>query len=102
MAEEGYRPPMPKTFKLPGKEGLATIKMFLHNMKQTHWITGHDVKIATHVGTILTGGDTTINNPVGEQAILDLEREGFLSLCGEEKSQARIEHMLKTGKPLRN
>jgi len=102
MADEGYRPPLPRTFNLPGNEGLATIKMFLHNMKQTHWITGHDVKIATRVGTILTGGDTTINNPVGEQAILDLEREGFLSLCGEEKTQARIEHMLKTGKPLRN
>ncbi len=102
MDEEGYRPPLPKTFNLPGLDGLATVRMFLHNMKQTHWITAHDVKIATHVGKILTGGDTTIHNPVNEQTILDLEREAFVSLCGEEKSQARIEHMLKTGKPLRN
>jgi 3-hydroxyacyl-CoA dehydrogenase len=76
--------------------------MFLHNMKNTHWVTAHDAKIATHVGTILCGGDTTINNPVSEQTILDLEREAFVSLCGEEKTHARIQHMLEKGRPLRN
>ena len=102
MAEEGYRPPMPKTFKLPGEEGLATLKMMLHNMKLTHWISSHDEKIATHLGRILTGGDTTINDPVSEQTILDLEREAFLSLCGEPKTQDRIKYMLVNNKPLRN
>jgi 3-hydroxyacyl-CoA dehydrogenase len=102
MAEEGYVPPLPMSFHLPGKEGVATFKMILHNMKQTHWVTAHDVKIATHIANILCGGDTTIHNPVSEQKILDLEREAFLSLCGEEKTQARIQHMLERGKPLRN
>jgi 3-hydroxyacyl-CoA dehydrogenase len=102
MAEEGYRPPLPKTFKLPGDEGLATLKMMLHNMKLTHWISSHDEKVATHLGRILTGGDTTINESISEQAILDLEREAFLSLCGEPKTQDRIKYMLVNNKPLRN
>jgi 3-hydroxyacyl-CoA dehydrogenase len=102
MAEEGYRPPMARTFNLPGREGLATIRMLLHNMKITHWISSHDEKIATHVGTILCGGDTTITNPVSEQTILDLERDAFLSLCGEPKTQERITYMLLNNKPLRN
>ena len=102
LAEEGYRPPLPRKFNLPGREGLATIQMLLHNMKITHWISSHDEKIATHVGNILCGGDTTINNPVSEETILDLEREAFLSLCGEPKSQERITYMLLNNKPLRN
>ncbi len=102
LAEEGYRPPLPRTFNLPGRDGVATIKSLLHNMKITHWISSHDETIATHVATILCGGDTTINNPVSEEAILDLEREAFLSLCGEPKSQDRIRYMLLNNKPLRN
>ena len=90
LAEEGYRPPLPRKFNLPGREGIATIQMLLHNMKIAHWISSHDAKIATHVGNVLCGGDTTINNPVSEETILDLEREAFLSLCGEPKSQERI------------
>ncbi len=102
MADEGYHPPQPKSYALPGKEGLATLEMMLHNMKLTHWISSHDEKIATHLGRILTGGDTTINDPVSEQTILDLEREAFLSLCGEPKTQDRIKYMLVNNKPLRN
>ncbi len=102
MAEEGYTPPLPKKLHLPGKEGLATLEMMLHNMKLTHWISSHDEKIARHLGRILTGGDTTINDPVDEQTILDLEREAFLSLCGEPKTQDRISYMLVNNKPLRN
>jgi len=103
MAEEGYLPPaQPMRFNLPGEEGLATLKMMLHNMKLTHWISSHDEKIATHLGRILTGGDTTIHDLVDEQTILDLEREAFLSLCGEPKTQDRIKYMLVNNKPLRN
>jgi 3-hydroxyacyl-CoA dehydrogenase len=102
MAEEGYRPPMPLSFNLPGEEGLATIKMMLHNMKLTHWISSHDETVATHLGRILTGGDTTINEKVDEETILDLEREAFLSLLGEPKTQDRIKYMLVNNKPLRN
>jgi len=102
MAEEGYTPPLPKKLHLPGREGLATLEMMLHNMKLTHWISSHDEKIARHLGRILTGGDTTINDTVDEQTILDLEREAFLSLCGEPKTQDRISYMLVNNKPLRN
>ncbi len=102
MAEEGYLPPLPKKLALPGREGIATLKMMLHNMKLTHWITSHDEKVATHLATILCGGDTTINDPVDEQTILDLEREAFLSLCGEPATQDRIKYMLVNNKPLRN
>jgi 3-hydroxyacyl-CoA dehydrogenase len=102
IAERGYIPPLPRTFALPGKDGAATLRMLLHNMTLTHWVTEHDAKVATHIANILCGGDTTISNPVSERTILDLEREAFLSLCGEEKTQARIQHMLEKGKPLRN
>jgi 3-hydroxyacyl-CoA dehydrogenase len=102
MAEEGYRPPLPKTFNLPGKEGVATFKMMLHNLKLTHWVTSYDTVVATHLANILCGGDTTIHEPVTEQQILDLEREAFLSLCGEPKTQDRIKYMLANNKPLRN
>jgi len=102
MAEQGYQPPLPRRLQLPGAEGLATLKMMLHNMKLTHWISSHDEKIGIRLGRILTGGDTTINDPVDEQTILDLEREAFLSLCGEPKSQDRIAYMLANNKPLRN
>jgi len=102
MARAGYRPPMPLSFKLPGEEGLATLKMMLHNMKLNHWVSSYDVTVATRLGRILTGGDTTINDPVGEETILDLEREAFLSLLGEPKTQDRIKYMLVNNKPLRN
>lgn len=102
MAEEGYVPPVPMSFNLPGRDGIATLNMILHNMNLTHWITPHDMKIAGHIAKILCGGETTINNPVSEQTILDLEREAFVSLCGEEKTQERIAFMLEKGKPLRN
>jgi len=102
MADEGYTPPMTKSYHLPGKEGLATLEMILHNMKLTHWISSHDEKIGRHLGRILTGGDTTINDTVDQQTILDLEREAFLSLCGEPKTQDRISYMLVNNMPLRN
>ncbi len=101
-ADLGYRPPLPRTFQLPGKKGAATLRMMLHNMRITGWISEYDEHIAGRIAGILCGGDTTIAHPVSEQQILDLEREVFLSLCGEERTQARMEHMLKTGKPLRN
>jgi 3-hydroxyacyl-CoA dehydrogenase len=102
LAEEGYRPQLPKTIHLPGREGLATLRMLLHNMKVSHWLSSHDEKVATHLGNVLCGGDTTINDRVDEQTILDLEREAFLSLCGEPKTQDRIKYMLANNKPLRN
>ncbi len=102
LAERGYHPPLPRTYALPGRDGLATFQMLLHNMRLTHWASDHDVTVGTHVANILCGGDTTVASPVTEERVLELEHEAFLSLCGEEKTVARIQHMLETGKPLRN
>jgi 3-hydroxyacyl-CoA dehydrogenase len=71
-------------------------------MREAAYISEHDAKIATHVARILTGGDITPGTLLTEQTLLDLEREAFLSLCGEPKTLERIGFTLKTGKPLRN
>jgi 3-hydroxyacyl-CoA dehydrogenase len=71
-------------------------------MLEAEYISAHDAKIANHVARVLTGGDVTAGALVSEQYLLDLEREGFLSLCGEAKTVERIGFTLKTGKPLRN
>ena len=71
-------------------------------MQQGGYATDHDVTIGKKLGHVLTGGDIPANAWVTEQDLLDLEREAFLSLCGEEKTIARIQHMLQTNKPLRN
>jgi 3-hydroxyacyl-CoA dehydrogenase len=71
-------------------------------MREGEYISDHDVKIANRIAHVLCGGEATPGTPVSEQYLLDLEREGFLSLCGERKTQERIAFTLKTGKPLRN
>lgn len=102
MADAGFMPPRPTVFLLPGRSGAATIDMLLYDMELNHQISEHDRKIGKKLATVLTGGDTSPQSPVSEQQLLDLELEAFLSLCGEEKTQARIMHMLEKGKPLRN
>ncbi len=102
MSRAGYLPPRRRHFRLPGRGAYATFDMALGSMRDGHFISDHDLKIALKVAHVMTGGDTTSRNLVDEQTLLDLEREAFLSLCGEEKTQARIMHMLETGKPLRN
>ena len=103
MVAAGYQPPTPRT-DLPaiGDSGLALFKMLLHQMRQAGQISEHDQKIGTKLAYILCGGDLSYTHFVSEQYILDLEREAFLSLCGEPKTLERIKHTLKTGKPLRN
>lgn len=102
MAEAGFIPPRPQLFRLPGRSMRATVDMMAYDMQLNGMISEHDRKIFMHLATILSGGDTTSNQPVSEDRLLELEKEAFLSLCGEAKTQARIEHMLKTNKPLRN
>ncbi|MGQ9897603.1 MAG: 3-hydroxyacyl-CoA dehydrogenase/enoyl-CoA hydratase family protein [Acidobacteriota bacterium] len=103
LAQEGYRQPMMRT-DIPalGESGLAVLKLGLHQMLRAGYATEHDVVIGTKVAKVLTGGDLNHPSTVSEQDLLDLEREGFLSLLGERKTQERIQHTLKTGKPLRN
>jgi 3-hydroxyacyl-CoA dehydrogenase len=103
MLMEGYSPPRPKDeIRVAGENSLAMIKLGLWSMHEAGYITDHDVTVSTKVGYVLCGGNVTADTTVSEQYLLDLEREAFLSLCGDPKTQARIQHMLKTGKPLRN
>jgi 3-hydroxyacyl-CoA dehydrogenase len=103
LAEAGYRAPLPLTdIPAPGESVLATLKLGVYMLRQGEYVTDHDVTVANHLAAVLCGGNVTPGTPVSEQYLLDLERERFLSLCGERKSQERIAHTLKTGKPLRN
>jgi 3-hydroxyacyl-CoA dehydrogenase len=85
-----------------GNPALATLKLGVHLMKRAGYISDHDALIGEKLARILTGGDLNHSTRVSEQYLLDLEREAFLSLIGTRKTQERIAHMLKTGKPLRN
>lgn len=103
LAESGYAAPAPRTqIPVPGDQVAATLKLGIHLMRQAEYISDHDVKIGNHITRILCGGSLTPGTFVTEQYLLDLEREAFLSLCGERKTQERIAFTLKTGKPLRN
>jgi 3-hydroxyacyl-CoA dehydrogenase len=102
MAEAGFRPPRQATFFLPGRSGAATIDMQLYDMVNNHQISDHDRLIGRKLATVLTGGDTNPTTAVTEQQLLDLELEAFVSLCGEAKTQDRLQFMLEKGKPLRN
>jgi 3-hydroxyacyl-CoA dehydrogenase len=103
LVRAGYEPPQPRTsIPAPGENILATLKLGVHMMRQGDYITEYEVKLATKVAEVLCGGNVTAGTPVSEQYILDLEREGFKSLCGEKKTQERIQYTLKTGKTLRN
>jgi 3-hydroxyacyl-CoA dehydrogenase len=102
LAEAGYSAPAQRTVPVPGEAVLPTLKLGIHLMRQAEYISDHDVKVATHVARILCGGSVTAGSVVTEQYLLDLERESFLSLCGERKTQERIAYTLQTGKPLRN
>jgi 3-hydroxyacyl-CoA dehydrogenase len=102
LAEAGYTAPTQRTVAVPGDGVLPTLKLGIHLMRQAEYISDHDVKVATLVARILCGGSLTPGSIVTEQYLLDLERESFLSLCGERKTQERIAYTLQTGKPLRN
>jgi 3-hydroxyacyl-CoA dehydrogenase len=103
MAAAGYTPPAPRhDIPAPGENLLAALKMAVHMMREGEYISDHDVRIANAVAYVLCGGNITGGTPVSEQYLLELEREAFLSLCGERKTQERIAYTLKNGKPLRN
>jgi len=103
LAATGYVAPQPRTDILAlGNPALATLKLGIHQMKRAGYISEHDALIGTQLARILTGGDLNHTTRVSEQYVLDLEREAFLSLIGTRKTQERMAHMLKTGKPLRN
>ncbi len=103
LAARGYVQPQQRTDILAlGSPALATLKLGIHQMVRAGYISDHDAEIGAQLARILTGGDLNHQTRVSEQYLLDLEREAFLSLIGKRKTQERIAHMLKTGKPLRN
>jgi len=103
LADAGYTAPTPRTdIPAPGENALATLKLAVWTMREGQYISDHDVKVSNWVAYALCGGKVTPGTLVSEQYLLDLEREAFLSLCGEKKTQERIAFTLKTGKPLRN
>jgi len=102
MAESGYHAPIPRSYRLPGEGGMATLDMMVNTMIDAGWASEHDGLIARKVAKVLCGGASGGSHKVTEQEILDLEREAFVSLCGEQKSQERMQHMLMKNKPLRN
>ncbi|MEW6131006.1 MAG: 3-hydroxyacyl-CoA dehydrogenase/enoyl-CoA hydratase family protein [Acidobacteriota bacterium] len=103
LVQEGYVQPHPRSdIPVMGEPALATIKLAIHMMQRGGFISEYDAHVAKKLAYIITGGNLSRKTLVSEQYLLDLEREAFVSLCGERKTQERIMHMLKTGKPLRN
>jgi 3-hydroxyacyl-CoA dehydrogenase len=99
----GYEPPVMRTnIPAQGENILAALKMGVYLMRQGEFISDHELKLGTKIAEVLCGGNVTPGTPVSEQYLLDLEREAFKSLCGEKKTQERIQFTLKTGKTLRN
>jgi 3-hydroxyacyl-CoA dehydrogenase len=100
---EGYIPPVPREdVTVLGEPAQSAMKLALHMMKQGGFISEHDQLIGQKLANVMSGGGANHARQVSEQYLLDLEREAFISLCGEPKTQERIAAMLKTGKPLRN
>jgi 3-hydroxyacyl-CoA dehydrogenase len=102
LAESGYHPPVPRTYKLPGESGMATFDLMVRTLVEGGFASEHDAKIARKVAEIICGGVSGASRQVSEDDLLELEREAFVSLCGEPKSQERMQHMLMHNKPLRN
>jgi 3-hydroxyacyl-CoA dehydrogenase len=103
LVKEGYRPPRPRDdIRVVGRTGRAILELMVFLLKDAGYISETDARIASRLAYVITGGDLDQNTLVTEQYLLDLEREVFLSLSGEEKTQARLKHMVETGRPLSN
>jgi len=102
MVVAGYKPPVPPQLKALGSGPAAAFNAAVWSMQQNGWASEHDALIASKAVNVLVGGDRMAGTPITEQDLLDIECEGFLSLCGTEKTVERIQHMLMNNKPLRN
>nr|WP_206763736.1 3-hydroxyacyl-CoA dehydrogenase/enoyl-CoA hydratase family protein [Cytobacillus firmus] len=102
LHEKGYKPPVRKKVPVVGETGYATLLLGAQAMLYSGYISEHDLKIAKKLANVIAGGKVPYGTEVDEQYLLDLEREAFLSLVAEPKSQQRMQHMLLKGKPLRN
>jgi 3-hydroxyacyl-CoA dehydrogenase len=102
LARSDFRPPRPRSLKVAGRSGYATLYSALWGMRDTHHISEHDMTVGLGLSRILSGGDVAAGTVVSEQRFLELEQEVFLSLCGEEKTRERMQYMLMNNKPLMN
>jgi 3-hydroxyacyl-CoA dehydrogenase len=103
IADSGYvQPVQRKDIKVLGRSALGALYAGIHGMRQANYATDHDSVVAKKLAYVMCGGDLSEPQLVSEQYLLDLEREAFLSLCGEKKSLERIQSVLKSGKPVRN
>lgn len=102
LAADYVQPIQRKDINVMGRTGLGALYIAAHSLQLGNYATEHDIKIAKKVAYVLCGGDLTSPQQVSEQYLLDIEREMFLSLCGEQKTLERIQFMLENGKPLRN
>jgi len=102
MADAGYAPPPKKKLKVLGAAAEGMVNGELFNMQSAGYVSEYDVFLARRIATVVGGGDVRTNSEIDEEVILNLEREAFIDFLKQEKTLARIEHMLKTGKPLRN
>ncbi len=103
MIKEGFKPRKPlDSIVVPGREGIATISLGIKNFLYGGYITEYEAFMAKKIAFVISGGDVLPGSKVSEQHLLDLEREAFVSLCGEQKTQERLQHMLMYNKPLRN
>ncbi|SIR96130.1 3-hydroxyacyl-CoA dehydrogenase/enoyl-CoA hydratase family protein [Bacillus velezensis] len=102
LYDSGYRPPARKKVKVTGETGCAALLLGADQMRRSGYLSDHDMKIAKKLAHVIAGGRVPFGTEVSEEYLLEIEREAFLSLAGEAKSQARMQHMLVKGKPLRN
>ena len=102
MLEAGYQPPLPAKVKVMGLDGIGNFRNILYNMGQSQFISEHDRYLGEKIAWVLSGGDVDTGTEVDEWYLLALERTAFLEVCRTPKTLERIQHMLSTGKPLRN
>jgi 3-hydroxyacyl-CoA dehydrogenase len=102
LADSGWHPPTPRAYVLPGESGMATLGMMVRTLVDAGQASEHDAKIANKLALLLCGGVSGSSREVTEDEMLELEREAFVSLCGESKSQERMQYMLTNNRPLRN
>lgn len=102
LVETGYKPPLPTTVRVPGSDGIAALKIAAHTMREGHYISEYDEFLAKKLAYVICGGEVPQGTERTEQEFLDLERDVFVELCHQPKTLERIQHMLATGKPLRN
>jgi 3-hydroxyacyl-CoA dehydrogenase len=102
MVAEGYAPPVKRPIAVFGESGQGMIGSELYNMGKAGFVSEHDAYLANRIAFVISGGHVRNNQAIDEEVMLTLERQAFIDFLKQEKTMARIEHMLKTGKPLRN